>query len=188
MSIQSKFDLIVENALHRHQRTEFLVGDLVELVDNWGSDDWVKRQSGGQVDRVREIAEAGHHLRVAGIRGLYGDGNNGLGNQESPDYQYVELVEELSPGRYTNFFTVPVHLVRRIELEGNNITAPVPDDQRRDSTSHIEPLADDIVDGGDPMGSVKQTRVDHPDKILPDENVVLPGATAAKSYTANYMP
>jgi hypothetical protein len=35
MSKKRKFDIVVENALHRFQVTEFLVGDLVKLVDNW---------------------------------------------------------------------------------------------------------------------------------------------------------
>lgn len=187
MSEKSKFDLIVENALHRFQRTEFLVGDLVTLTDGWDRDEWVKRQSEGTIEHVRNIIDSKHHLRVAGIRGLHNDGYSAMGNSETPDFHYVELVEELSPGRYSNFVTVPVHLVKRVELEGNNVTAPMPDDMVRDSTAHIAPEEVSAELNDDPMGAVKQTGVKDGDKSLPDKNVTLPGATGADSYTGKYL-
>ena len=172
----SEFDIILENALHRYQRTEFLVGDLIKLVDSWDSDDWVKRQSGGQIDKVREIVGSGHHLRVAGIRGLYNDGSNAHGNQDSADYHYIELVEELAPGRYSNFVTLPVHLIQRVELEGNNVTRPMPDDMVHKSNTHIELVPANVEANDDPMGAVKQTRCDHPAKEMAGSNVKLDGA------------
>ena len=187
MSKDRKFDTIVENALHRFQRTEFLVGDLVKLVENWDRDDWVKRQSKGMIERVREIVEQGRHLRVAGIRGLYEDGSSGLGNQEAADYHYIEMVEELAPGRYSGFVTVPVHLVERVQIEGNNVTAPMPDGLVRKPNHHIKPEEVNIEHGDDMINPTHQTRCEHPAKEMPKQNVTLPGATAAKSYTAGYI-
>jgi len=80
-----------------------------------------------------------------------------------------------------------VHLLERVELEGNNVTLPVPDDLKRDASHHIDAAVVDLQKGDDPMGVMNQTRCEHPDKEMPQKNVTLPGSTGASSYTAGYL-
>lgn len=174
MSKQRKFDIIVENALHRFQRSEFLVGDLVKMVDNWEKDDWANHQSGGLLERLKQMIEVGHHIRVTSIKGLYNDGMRAIGNSQSPDHHYADIVEEIAPGRYTGVMTVPVHLLKRVDI-GNNVTAPMPDDMVRNNDAHIGAEDVNVEETEDPMGAVKQTGVKDGDKSLRNKDEKMPG-------------
>ena len=187
-----RFDNIVENALSRFQRTEFLVGDAVEFVDpkifdSWenSKDEWIKRQSSGMIDKIKGMVAGGNPIKVTAIKGLHDDGMKAGGNSESPDFHYCDVVEELAPGRFWNVTTIPVRMLKRVDL-GNNVAVRIDGDKERISGAHIDP--EELVnDDSDEMGAQKMTGVNDGDKTLTTKNKKLKGAIGAKSYTAGYM-
>jgi len=179
-----KFDTVVENALHRFQKTEFLVGDVVEFIKNWENDEWTKRQSSGLIDKLKEVLDSGDNILVTAIKALHDDGMKSGGNAESPDHHYCDIVQELAPGRYTNVMTVPVHFLKRVDI-GNNRSAPIPDKNVRKSGAHIKP--EEVGEDSDPMGSAESTGVNEGDKDLPVSDTNISQAPPAKSYTTKYL-
>jgi hypothetical protein len=156
-------------------------------------DDWAKHQSSGLLERLRQVIDTGHHIRVTAIKGLFDDGMKTMGNSQSPDHHYADIVEEIAPGRYTSVLTVPVHMLERIDI-GNNVTAPMPDDMVRGAKHHIDTQDVSVEETDDPMGAVKQTGVKLGDKELHNQDVQMPGGNkwddskpGGGNYTSSYM-
>ena len=107
---------------------------------------------------------------------------------------YIDITQELAPGRFSGeFVTVPQQL---IELSGPTDSvnlADVPDSMKREDSVDVKPkeLQDEDTSSQDSdmmTDPTKQTGTDdRVNKSLADTNTTLPGATGAKSYTANYM-
>lgn len=85
-------------------------------------------------------------------------------------------MKELAPGLFTDVITLPIHLVSKVET-GDNL-APIPDSQRRDDTSHINPEDVDVEEGQDETNAVFGTKTNEGDKKLSEKDT--PGHAAQR--------
>ena len=189
--MNSKFDTIFESNFSRFQGGGFLTGDVIKLKDGWESDEWTSNAPAQVVDKLKEIAGSDLVLRVSSVKAIRPAVNSSVDQAAGADDFHIDITQELAPGRFSGvFLTVPQQI---IELDGPNDTLPgVPDSLKREEDVDIKPrelTGDDInTEGDDFVDPKKQTGTDDKtNKKLTDSNNTLPGATAAKSYTANYI-
>ena len=189
--MNSKFDTIFDSNFSRFQGGGFLTGDVIKLKDGWESDEWTSNAPAQVVDKLKEIAGSDLVLRVSSVKAIRPAVNSSVDQAAGADDFHIDITQELAPGRFSGvFLTVPQQI---IELDGPNDTLPgVPDSLKREEDVDIKPrelTGDDInTEGDDFVDPKKQTGTDDKtNKKLTDSNNTLPGATAAKSYTANYI-
>lgn len=190
----SKFDTIYESNFTRFQGGGFLTGDIIKLKDGWESDEWCKSAPAQVVDQIKKLAGSDLVLRVSSVKPLRPAVNSSIDQALGVDDFYIDITQELAPGRFSGeFVTVPQQL---IELSGPTDSvnlADVPDSMKREDSVDVKPkeLQDEDTSSQDSdmmTDPTKQTGTDdRVNKSLADTNTTLPGATGAKSYTANYM-
>ena len=184
----SKFDTLFESNFSRFQGGGFLTGDIIKLKSDWERDDWTTKAPVQLVDKLKELAGSDLILRVSSVKPLRPAVNSSVDQSLGVDDFHIDITQEDAPGRFTGIFvTVPQHL---IELDGPNDTlAPIPDSLRREEDVDLKPKElKNEEEGDDFVNPVRQTGMDDKtNRKLPDSDTTQPGATAAKSYTANYI-
>lgn len=192
--MNSKFDTIFESNFSRFQGGGFLTGDVIKLKSDWNSCEWCKTAPEQMIDKLKELADSDLLLRVSSVQALRPSVSSNVAQNHGADDFFVDITQETAPGRFTGqFIKIPQEM---IELDGPNDRLPdIPDSLKRDETVDLKPkdIKDEDISNGDEdspdmTDPKKQTSTD--DKVnrkLSGKNIKLPGATGAKSYTANYL-
>ncbi len=186
-----KFDTIFESNFTRLQGGGFLTGDIIKLKSGWESCDWCKTAPDHVIDKLKEVAESDLVKRVSAVKTVRPAVNSSVDQAAGVDGFFVDITIETAPGRYTDYITVPQEI---IELDGDNDKLPeIPDSLKREEDVDVKPReleSEDTGDGDKPRALNPEEDTGTDDKVnrkLTDKNKKLPGATAAKSYTANYL-
>ena len=181
--MQSKFNTLFESNFSRFQGGGFLTGDVIKFKEGWESDEWCKKAPTQLIEKLKEMAGSDLVLRVSSVKALRPSVNSSVDQASGVDDFHLDITQETAPGFYNgNFATVPQFLV---ELKGLNDGPPeIPDSLRRQEKINIKPESAELKDTQNtdftPLGSGDAQN-------LPADNTTLPGATAAKSYTAKYL-
>lgn len=173
---ENKFTKIFESNFQRYQGGGILAGDIVKFVDNILSDEWFDKQNETIKQRVQEFLDGDFNIRVGSVNALRPAAGGPVQQDQQVDDYYVDVVKELAPGLFTDVMTLPIHLVQKIDTDGN--LAPIPDSQRRDDTSHINPEEVDVEEGQDETNAVFGTKSKEGDKKLPEKDT--PGHAAQR--------
>lgn len=171
---ENKFTKIFESNFQRYQGGGLLPGDVVNLVDNITSDEWFDKQSDTIKSKIQEFLDGDLNIRVGSVSAKRPAVAGSVQQDQQVDDYYVDIVKELAPGLFTDVITLPIHLVSKIDTENN--LAPVPDSQRREDTSHVEPEEVEVEEGQDESNAVFGTKTNEGDKKLPENDT--PGHAA----------
>jgi hypothetical protein len=181
--MQSKFDTIFESNFNRFSGGGFLTGDVIKFKEGWESDEWSKKAPAQVIEKIKELAGSDLVLRVSSVKALRPSVNSSVDQASGVDNFHLDVTQETAPGFYNgNFITVPQEIVEMIDTNG----APpeIPDSLRRQDNVNVKPeeitLQDTETSDFTPVGSPEAHN-------LPKDNTTLPGATAAVSYTSQYL-
>lgn len=189
--MNSKFDMIYESNFSRFQGGGFLTGDIIKLKDGWESDEWSSKAPAQLIEKLRDFAGSDLILRVSSVKTVRPTVNSTVDQAGGVDGFHIDICQETAPGMWNgHFVTVPQHL---LELNGPTDRIPdIPESMKRTDDVDVKPKEisseDTTTEGDDTSKPQKQTGTD--DKVnrsMTDKNTNLPGATAAKSYTAKYL-
>ena len=185
--IDKKFDKLFESNFQRFQGGGILTGDVVNFIDNILDDEWVKEQQPNMVEKLKSMIDSGNNIRVSAVKALRPAVAGGVQQDQQPDDHYVDVVSEIAPGSWVDFITVPSRLVTVVDLNGN--LAPIPDNQRREDTSHIKPVEPDLTEGDDETNPSFGTHSQRGDRKLQNKNVnIAKKAAAVDNFTTKlYM-
>lgn len=197
----NKFVELYESAIQRFTRGGFLTGDLVKFVDGAFKDDFFKAQAPNYVNKAKSFSESGLNLRVSAVKAVRPTIHSGDIQNEAESF-LVDITQEIAPGLYREFITVPAHVIQHIDTYPN--LAPVPDSLKRHDNSNIEPKNVQLKDATEMMSSPhRQTLTsdlgnskDSPgDRKLNNVNVKIPSSPAkdvsdpsVQAGTARYLP
>jgi len=197
----NKFDTIYESAIQRFTRGGFLTGDLVRFTENAFRDDFFKKQAPNYIQKAKSFSESGLNIRVSAIKAVRPTIHSGDIQNEAESF-LIDIVQEVAPGLYREFITVPAHVLQHIDT-GNNL-APVPDSLKRPNDTSITPHPVDLKDEEELMLSPhRQTQTSdlgnhkdsEGDRKLNNVNVKIPSSPAkgdnnpsVESGTHRYLP
>ena len=139
----NKFVKLYESAIQRYTRGGFLTGDLVKFIDNAFKDDFFKKQSPNYVQKAKAFSEGGLNLRVSAVKAVRPTIHSGDVQNEADEF-LIDIVQELAPGCYKEFITIPAHLLSPIDVYPNLL--PVPDSLKRHNHSIVKPQEVNIKD------------------------------------------
>jgi len=132
----NKFVALYESAIQRYTRGGFLTGDLVKFVDGAFKDEFFKKQSPNYVEKAKSFNDSDLNLRVSAIKAVRPTIHSGDVQNEAEDF-LIDLTQEVAPGMYIEFITIPARLLRPINTYPD--LAPVPGSLKRDNKSNIDP-------------------------------------------------
>lgn len=197
----NKFEKLYESAIQRFTRGGFLTGDLVRFTENAFKDDFFKKQAPNYVQKAKSFNEGGLNLRVSAIKAVRPTIHSGDIQNEAESF-LVDIVQEIAPGLYREFITVPAHLLEPVNTYPN--LAPVPDSLKRHNDTNIDPQTVKLKDSTEMMLSPhRQTltsdagnQKDSPgDRKLNDFNTKIPSSPAkgenspsVEAGTHRYLP
>jgi len=197
----NKFVKLYESAIQRFTRGGFLTGDLVKFVDGAFSDEFFKGQAPNYVQKAKAFNEGGLNLRVSAIKTVRPTIHSGDVQNEA-EYFLVDVTQEIAPGLYREFLTIPAHLLQHIDTHPN--LAPIPDSLKRKGDVNINPKQVDIKDSHELMSSPhRQTltsdlgdkKDSEGDRKLNNTNTAIPSSPAVgvrspsvESGTSKYLP
>jgi hypothetical protein len=197
----NKFVKLYESTIQRFTRGGFLTGDLVKFVDGAFNDDFFKGQAPNYVQKARSFSEGGLNLRVSAVKAVRPTIHSGDVQNEA-DYFLVDVTQEIAPGLFKEFLTIPAHLLQPIDTYPN--LTPIPDSLRRHGDLNIAPKAVDIKDSHELMSSPhRQTltsdlgdkKDSDGDRKLNNTNVTIPSSPAigtrdpsVEKGTSRYLP
>ena len=190
-----KFTPLLETYLQKFTRGGFLTGDVVKIKKNAFSSDFFKNQPKQYQDKLKSWAESDLLLRVSAVKPIRPT-TQGSGNAEITGSEFdVDITQEIAPGRYVDFLTVPASLLDPIDATSPNLP-PVPDSLKRKSKTNIKPEEQETQ-----VQQVNHTFMsdDGKGKLIPGDrklnntNVKIPSKPATKSqgvanYTYQYLP
>jgi len=199
--VQKRFDVVFESALTRNTNGGFLVGDLVTFKKDWTRHKELESQD-ETLSRIRSMIEQGYNLKVTDIKNRYpavGGGSNT--DYINPASRIVVIAQEIAPGRYYNYLSVPGDILTVVDVYPN--LAPIPDKFSRKDGSHIKAKEVKPTDTSDKSMTTPgyQTRLSDAgnkkltvgDRYLNNTNTAIPSKPAEGSrdpakYTFNYLP
>jgi len=197
----NKFNAIYESAIQRFTRGGFLTGDLVKFTENAFRDDFFKKQAPNYIQKAKAFNEGGLNLRVSAIKAVRPTIHAGDVQNEAESF-LIDLVQEIAPGLYREFITVPAHILEPINTYPN--LAPVPDSLKRHNNTSIDPHPATIKDEAELMLSPhRQTltsdtgnnKDSEGDRKLNNVNVKIPSSPAkgenspsVERSTYRYLP
>lgn len=132
----NKFVKLYESSIQRYTRGGFLTGDLVKFTENAFKDDFFKNQAPNYVHKAKSFADSGLNLRVSAIKAVRPTIHSGDIQNEAEEF-LVDLTQEVAPGLYREFITVPARMLQHIETYPN--LAPVPSGLKREGDVNIDP-------------------------------------------------
>lgn len=180
----NKFVNLYESAIQRFTRGGFLTGDLVKFTDNAFKDDFFKRQAPNYMQKAKSFSEGGLNLRVSAVKAVRPTIHSGDIQNEADSF-LVDLVQEVAPGLYREFITVPAHVLEPIHTYPN--LAPVPDSLKRKDNSNIDPKLEDARNTADAMltpnrqtstSDLGNKKDNEGDRKLNNVNVTIPSSPA----------
>ena len=185
----NKFIKLYESTISRFTRGGFLTGDIVKFVDGAFNDDFFKNQASNYVQKARSFNEGGLTLRVSAIKTVRPSTQPG-NIQNAGDSFLVDVTQEIAPGLFREFLTIPAHLLQTIDTYPN--LAPIPDSLVRHGDTNIAPKTVDIKDSSELMSSPhRQTltsdlgdkKDSDGDRALSNTNTTIPSSPAVDART-----
>ena len=130
--------------------------------------------------------DSDQNIRVSSVKAVRPASGGAVQQDQQVDDFYCDIVSEISPGLWTDFLTVPANILVVQDLEGN--LPPVPDSQKRDDDSHINPEEPEIEEGKDETNPTQQTKAQENDRNLPGSDTkIKSGKTTDNFATKVYM-
>ena len=199
--MQKQFDTVLEHALNRFTNGGLLVGDLVKFKKDWAKHKDLESQH-EVLMQIRSMIEQGYNLRVTNLANRFpavmGGDNTDYSN---PARKVATVAQEIAPGRYYNYVSLPADLLEPVDTYPN--LPPIPDKMVRPDKSHIkqkEFKAPGIEDKASTSPGRQTRGSDHGDqkiqkgdRELTGKNVKIPSKPAKDaadpaSYTYRYLP
>jgi len=197
----SKFVKLYESAIQRFTRGGFLTGDLVKFTETAFRDDFFKDQSPNYVAKAKSFADGGLNLRVSAIKAVRPTIHSGDIQNEAESF-LIDLVQEIAPGLYREFITVPARILEPIHTYPN--LAPVPDSLKRHNNSNIDPKLENLdkavnttvlphrqtltSDLGNKKDSEGDRRLNNVNVQIPSSPAVGERSPEVSKSTARYLP
>ena len=184
--ITNTFNTLFESNFQKFQGGGILSGDVVKFIDGVDSNDWVKAQQPNFIEKLKEMMDSDQNIRVSSVKAVRPASGGAVQQDQQVDDFYCDIVSEISPGLWTDFLTVPANILVVQDLEGN--LPPVPDSQKRDDDSHINPEEPEIEEGKDETNPSQQTKAQENDRNLPGSDTkIKSGKTTDNFATKVYM-
>lgn len=149
--------------------------------------------------KLQELLNSDLNLRVTGIKNKTPIPSSGNNEQNvTPRKEMVDIAQEIAPGRYYNYVTVPVDILEVVATYPN--LPPVPDSWKHKSKIDIKPVPVAKAEQNDEFAVGTQTLKSNVhgknvlgDRSLKNVNTKIPakpaeGQADPASYTAKYMP
>lgn len=184
--MDKKFNKIFESTLERFKQGGLLTGDVVKFKANALTNEWVKKQLPGMVDKIKEFIESDKNIRVSAVKALRPSISGSVQPNAQVDDWYCDVTQEEAPGLFLNFLTVPLDLLEQVDTEGN--LPPIPDSQKFDPNDErvtIKPEEVKIEKGDTEHNAVYGTKSQEGDKSLPEKDVKQ--TFASEPSTATYV-
>lgn len=194
--MNKKFPVVLESYLQKYTRGGFLTGDMVKIKSDLFRSDFFKRQTKGYQDKVKGWSDSDLLIRVSSVKPIRPT-TQGSGNSEITGSVFdVDITQEIAPGRYVDFLTIPAEF---LEPYSNGINLPpIPDSLKRKDKVQIKPEQENDEDqqvahtlySDDGKGKLIKG-----DRKLLNKNVKIPASPAqgeknpsVKSYVHKYLP
>ena len=198
-----KFTSLYESFISRYTRGGFLTGDIVKFKEGALKNEWFKKQGSSIVEKAKQFADSGLHMRVSSVKTLRPSSQPGFVEGNNSDDFYCDVTLELAPGCYKDFMTLPAGILEYKDYYPN--LPEVPEGLKRDNNINIKPkeLEEEKATAAAILNPTYQTsQTDRGDgKNSPSEielkntNVKIPSKPAegsknpsVASYTYNYLP
>jgi hypothetical protein len=190
----NKFVRLYESSIQRFTRGGFLTGDLVKFTENAFSDDFFKKQAPNYVQKAKSFKDSGLNLRVSAIKTVRPTIHSGDIQNEAESF-IVDIVQEVAPGLYREFITVPAHLLEPIHTYPN--LAPVPNSLKREGNVNIDPKLEQAEKTAEAtLRPFRQTQTsdlgnnkdNEGDRKLNNVNVQIPSSPAKDARTPEVNP
>lgn len=195
-----RFTQIFESTLSRHTNGGFLTSDLVKLKKNALSH--VEFETNEEMKfKLKAIMDSDLNLRIVNIKNKYPAVQGGVNTDTNlPFGRIIDIAQEIAPGRFHNFISVPEEVLERIESYPNS--SPIPNSLKRDDTTQIEPIPVDIEEDEECMLSPRHLthksddgkgHLIKGDRELKNTNTKIPaepakGQADPADYVARYLP
>jgi len=194
--MNKKFPVVLESYLQKYTRGGFLTGDMVKIKTDLFRSDFFKKQTKGYQDKVKGWSDSDLLIRVSSVKPIRPT-TQATGNSEITGSVFdVDITQEIAPGRYVDFLTIPAEF---LEPYSNGINLPpIPDSLKRKDKTQIKPEVEDednqqvahTQHSDDGKGKLIKG-----DRKLKNKNIKIPSSPAVgekspsvKSYTHKYMP
>jgi len=132
----NKFVALYESAIQRYTRGGLLTGDLVKFTENAFNDAFFKNQAPNYINKAKSFKDSDLNLRVSAIKAVRPTVSPGNIQTEADEF-LVDITQEVAPGLYREFITVPARVLQVVDTYPN--LAPVPDSLKRVNNSNIDP-------------------------------------------------
>lgn len=192
-----KFLPLVETYLQELTRGGFLTGYIVKLKPSLFTSDFFKKQTENYKEKLKAWNNSDLLLRVSAVKPIRPTTQGG-GNAEITGSEFdVDITQEIAPGRYVDFVTIPGEFLEVVTPKDANLP-PIPNSLRRKSKVKIKPEQEETK-----KDEVSQTfksddgkgKLIPGDRELTNKNVKIPSSPAqgdkspsVKSYTHKYLP
>jgi len=179
--MQNKFLTLVENNITRYTNGGMLVGDVVELVSGYKSDEHFKKLS----DEMKKAVADFFHIsdlnkRVINIKTHYPSKNPGDENNRG-DCFTVEIAAETAPGRYDkeHAITVPSTILKVVPQDGSNLPSIPTSIRKQERINHkpVSPEEDEEVPNNPYLQTLMTqdgNKLTRGDKSLNNFNTIIP--------------
>ena len=195
--MKKRFDTLLETYLQKLTRGGFLGGDMVHVKSDVFKSDFYKDQTQEYRDTLKAWSESDLLLRVSSVKPMRPTAQ-GSGNAEITGSDFdVDITQEIAPGRYVAYLTVPAIY---LEPYGNGINLPpIPDSLKRKDSTQIKPEQEKPEDNQQIAHTVTSDdgkgKLIKGDRKLLNKNVKIPSMPADKekspavsSYVHRYLP
>lgn len=195
--MKRRFNSLYETYKQKFTSGGFLYGSTVKIKDALFKSNFYKNQTQEYQDLLKSWGQSDLLLRVTGVKPVRPT-TQGSGNAEITGSEFdVDITQEIAPGRYAEYVTVPgVYL----QTYGNGINLPkIPDSLRRNDKIQIKPEVEKPEDEQQVQHTVTSDdgkgKLVKGDRKLLNKNIKIPAApdVSAKSpsvasYTHKYLP
>ena len=195
--MKKRFDTLLETYLQKLTRGGFLGGAMVRVKSDVFKSDFYKDQTQEYKDTLKAWSESDLLLRVSSVKPTRPTAQ-GSGNAEITGSEFdVDITQEIAPGRYVTYLTVPA---KYLEPYGNGINLPpIPDSLKRKDNTQIKPEQEKPEDNQQIAHTVTSDdgkgKLIKGDRKLLNKNVKIPSMPADKekspavsNYVHRYLP
>lgn len=167
-NFKSQFEVICEETLSTYQQGGFLRGDYVLLKKNTLSCEALKQISEPMKEIIKTAIKNKTRFRISYIKS--GAPEAFSGPVDAPNIpsktMWADVVIEYAPGMWKDPMTLPLSVLEKMDIEGNNIAPPIPDEIKRSNDK------DDTKEETDSVRA-KQTKSEDETRKLPTKNTKL---------------
>ena len=182
----NKFAEIFESNFQRFQGGGILAGDVVKFVDNILKHKWMDMQSNDMKERIQGLLDSDLNIRVSTVQSKRPAVQGSVQQDQQVDDFFCDIFQELAPGLFANVLTVPIDVLEVVDT-GNNLP-PIPDSNRKEDPSHIDPEEPNLTEGEDEICPVYGTHSKRGDRELDDRDTAGIGTPGVDNMTtAVYM-